>query len=45
MRASQGVLSGMKVMPYNPEMFQEYEEVIIYPREEFERNFRAIKNM
>ena len=33
----------MKVMPYNPGMFQEYEEVIIYPREEFKRNFIAIK--
>lgn len=43
MRASQGVLSGMKVMPYNPGMFQEFEEVIIYPREEFKRNFIAIK--
>jgi len=43
MRVSQGVPSGRKVMLYNPEMFQEYEEVIIYPREEFRRNFMAIK--
>lgn len=43
MRASLGVPSGRKVMPYHPELFQEYEEVIIYPREEFKRNFLAIK--
>jgi hypothetical protein len=44
MRASQGVPSGRKVLLYNPELFDEYEEVIIYPQSEFKRNFMTIKD-
>ncbi|NYB52626.1 MAG: hypothetical protein HVN35_08730 [Methanobacteriaceae archaeon] len=44
MRASQGVPSGRKVMLYHPELFCEYEEVIIYPQREFKRNFMTIKD-
>lgn len=43
MRVSQGVPQGRKILLYYPELFDEYEEVIIYPQKEFKRNFMTIK--
>lgn len=42
MRASQGELRGRNVCLYNPEMFDEHEEIIIFNRNEFSRMYRAI---
>lgn len=44
MRASQGIPHGPKARPYHPELFQNHEEVIVYEREEFKRNFKAMRN-
>jgi hypothetical protein len=44
MRASQGIPQGPKTRLYHPELFQNHEEVIVYEREEFKRNFMAMRN-
>jgi hypothetical protein len=44
MRVSQGIPHGPKARPYHPELFQDHEEVIVYEREEFKRNFMAMRN-
>ena len=44
MRASQGIPQGPKARLYHPELFQNHEEVIVYEREEFRRNFKAMRN-
>lgn len=43
MRVSQGIPHGPKAGLYGPELFQDHEEVIVYEREEFWRNFTGIK--
>lgn len=43
MRASQGIPHGHKTRLYNPELFQDHEEVIVYEREEFRRNYTQIR--
>lgn len=43
MRASQGIPHGPKARPYHPELFQNHEEVIVYEREEFRRNYTGMK--
>lgn len=42
MRLSQGVLCGQKIELYNPEFFEEHEEVIIFTREEFGRMYQSM---
>ena len=44
MRASQGIPHGPKARLYHPELFQDHEEVIVYEREEFKRNFKAMRS-
>jgi len=44
MRASQGIPHGPKARPYNPKLFQNHEEVIVYEREEFRRNYNQIRD-
>jgi len=39
---SQGVPCGRKVELYNPELFDEHEEVVIFTREEFNRTYESI---
>lgn len=41
-RFSEGVPDGRIAELYNPEMFQEHEEVIIFTREEFSRTYRSM---
>jgi len=43
MRASQGIPHGPKARLYHPELFQDHEEVIVYEREEFRRNFTIMQ--
>lgn len=43
MRVSEGIPRGRKIYPYHPESFNEHEEVIIYTREEFKRNYLSMK--
>ena len=43
MRASQGIPHGHKARPYHPQIFQNHEEVIVYEREEFRRNYNQIR--
>ena len=43
MRISEGVPNGRIAELYNPEMFQEHEEVIVFPREGFNRIYRSIQ--
>ena len=43
MRVSEGVPNGRIVELYNPVLFQEHEEVIVFPREEFNRIYRSIQ--
>ena len=43
MRVSEGVPRGRFVRLYNPEIFQEYEEVIVFNRSEFQRTYAAIE--
>jgi len=43
MRASQGIPHGPKARLYHPELFQDHEEVIVYEREEFRRNFTGMR--
>ncbi len=45
MRASQGIPHGHKARPYNPQLFQNHEEVIVYEREEFRRNYNQIRDI
>lgn len=42
MRLSQGVLYGRRIELYNPEFFEEHEEVIIFTREEFRRMYQSM---
>jgi len=42
MRLSQGVLCGRRIELYNPEFFEEHEEVIIFTREEFRRMYQSM---
>lgn len=43
MRASQGVPHGRNVLLYNPELFQEHDEVIIFRREDFKNRYTSIR--
>ncbi len=43
MRVSEGVPCGRTVELYNPEMFQEREEVIVYTRDEFNRFYTSMQ--
>ncbi len=43
MRVSEGTPDGRIAELYNPEMFQEHEEVIVFTREEFSRTYRSIR--
>lgn len=43
MRASLGIPHGPKARPYHPQIFQNHEEVIVYEREEFRRNYTHIR--
>lgn len=44
MRASQAMPFGAKAILYHPKLFSEYEEVIIYERDEFRRTFNNIRD-
>ena len=43
MRVSEGVPQGRIAEPYNPEMFQEHEEVIVFTRDEFNRFYTSMR--
>lgn len=43
MRVSEGVPCGRIVELYNPEMFQDREEVIVYTRDEFNRFYTSMQ--
>jgi len=43
MRVSLGVPYGRRVLLYHPELFNDYEEVIIFPREEFRIIYDSIR--
>ena len=43
MRVSEGVPNGRIAELYNPELFKEHEEVIIFAREDFNRTYSSIK--
>jgi hypothetical protein len=43
MRVSEGVPIGRFVRLYNPEIFHEYEEVIVFNRTEFQRTYASIE--
>ena len=43
MRVSEGVPKGRIVELYNPGMFQEREEVIVFTRDELSRTYNSIK--
>ena len=43
MRVTEAIPQGRKVHPYHPELFSNHEEVIIYTRDEFRRNYLAIR--
>ena len=42
MRVSEAVPNGRIAELYNPELFQEHEEVIIFAREDFNRTYNSI---
>ena len=42
MRVSEGVPNGRIAELYNPEMFHQYDEVIVFTREEFNRTYSSI---
>jgi hypothetical protein len=42
MKVSQGIPFGAKAMLYDPDSFQDHEEVIIYQREEFKRVYEIM---
>jgi hypothetical protein len=44
MRVSEGVPNGRFAELYNPEMFQEREEVIVFTREEFNRFYTSMQD-
>ena len=43
MRVSEGVPRGRIAELYNPEMFQEHEEVVVFTRDEFSRTYNSMK--
>ncbi|WP_048189851.1 hypothetical protein [Methanobacterium sp. SMA-27] len=43
MRVSEGVLKGRIVELYNPEMFQEHEEVIVFTRDELNHFYNSMQ--
>jgi len=43
MKVSEGVPSGRIAEVYNPVLFQEHEEVIVFAREEFNRTYSSIR--
>ena len=43
MRVSEGVPNGRIVELYNPVLFQEHEEVIVFRRKDFNRTYRSIQ--
>lgn len=43
MRVSEGVPRGRFIQLYHPEMFEEYEEVIVFNRNEFHRTYASIE--
>ena len=43
MKASLGIPHGHQARPYHPKIFQNHEEVIVYEREEFRRNYNQIR--
>lgn len=43
MRTSQGIPHGPKARLYHSKLFQDHEEVIVYEREEFRRNFTGMR--
>ena len=43
MRVSEGVPRGRIAELYNPEMFQEHEEVIVFTRDEFRRFYNSMQ--
>lgn len=43
MRVSEAIPRGRKVHLYHPELFSNHEEVIIYTRDEFRRNYLAMR--
>lgn len=43
MRVSEGVPKGRYIQLYHPEMFQEYEEVIVFNMDEFQRTYSSIE--
>lgn len=44
MRVSEGVPKGRIAELYNPEMFQEHEEVIVFTRDEFNRFYTSMQD-
>ena len=44
MRISEGVPNGRIAELYNPEMFQEHEEVIVFTRNEFSRFYYSMQD-
>jgi len=43
MRVSEGVPNGRIVELYNPDMFQEHEEVVVFTRDEFNRFYTSMR--
>jgi len=43
MRVSEGVPKGRIVELYNPEMFHEHEEVVVFSRDEFNRTYYSMR--
>ena len=43
MRVSEGTPNGRIAELYNPEMFQEHEEVIVFTRDEFNRCYTSMR--
>ena len=43
MRVSEGVPNGRIAELYNPEMFQEHEEVVVFTRDEFNRFYTSMQ--
>lgn len=43
MRVSEGIPRGRKVHLYHPKLFSDHEEVIIYTRNEFRRNYLGMR--
>lgn len=43
MRVSEGVSGGRVAELYNPEMFREHEEVVVFTRDEFNRIYRSMR--